>query len=646
MKPTTLLLASVSVLASFATAAPAADISAAAAASSPAPVHGSDSNKHQAHKGHEGHADHKDHADHAHMEMEPSPASMHSGHHHGRKNILEDPNLEPQQRAYWEQYDPTTFLSSPEGNKFFLYSHIALNSLAWAFLYPVSLALSVAKSRFYLFAQLVQVAVFIGALLTLAVYGGTAPALYPGNSYSKMSVAMLFISLTHFSAAVIKSLSNWAVRARESGSKWVKKPNGATLDGAELALLTLETYDPYRNPAVRPSQDSGHAADSPDELSDKEDQEDSKPLHLDDFDAKPQNRLVARIMDNKAVYATVSNLGTTSKFVYSVLNRPLFVVGYGYLLMGLATLFCLGTGKNVFNILAHLIKGSVFFLYGVLTLLRYLGAFANRGMAWNIAPGSAWDPNHVKWNKTGGYLVKPRSWLSRFRVPSMEFVECSLILLYGSSNVFMERFANKSGPWSHMDLQHASIAFMYFGGGLCGMLVESNTVRRWVNRAISTHQNDDEDDRNSGMIGSLSVNPIPAFIVFWTGALMSQHEQALPLSSAIHSQWGYLLCAAAMFRLLTYALVLVSPPKSTVPSRPFTELLASFCLLCGGLVFMESNRETVEAMVWRALDSMFTLNVNVGVTALIMAWITVVMAVKAWATPRRTKVVLPTMQQV
>ena len=562
--------------------------------------------------------------------MEPSPVSMHGGHQHGRKNILEDPNLEPQQRAYWELYDPTTFFSAPAPRKSFLYAHIVLNVAAWAFVYPVSLALSVAKSPRYLIAQTFQFALFLAALFSLAVYGATAPRdLYPGNAYSRMSVAMLFISSAHWIAAIVKACAAWAVATKRS-----------PMDGADYVLANMA---PSAGRLIRPSQDSGHGADSDSSLTAK-DEDDDEDLHLYDapLDTEPssafetsstQNRLVSRIMSNPTVYTLVSRLETAARIVYGILNRPLVVVGVSYLFIGTATVFRMGMQNRVYNILAHFIKGGVFFFYGVLTLLRYMGAFANRGMAWNSLPVVKTKKGKVIRSLSGG----SNKW---FNVPSMEFIECSLIFFYGSTNVFMEHLGNTTGEWSHKDLQHISIAFMYFGGGLCGLLIESATVRRLVNRTLSTSNDEAEDQVNSGMLGSLSLNPFPAFIVFWTGVLMSQHEQATPLSTVIHMQWGYLFSVGAIFRFITYLVMFLKPPTSSVPSRPATELVTSFCLLCGGLVFMQSNTETVEAMIYRSLDGMFTLNVTVGITALIMAWIMVVYTIKAWASRRQPRLAL------
>lgn len=559
--------------------------------------------------------------------MVPSPVSMQHVQAHSRKNILENPNLEPQQRAYWEQYDPTTFFSAPAPRKSFLYAHIFLNVAAWVFAYPVSLALSVAKSPRYLIAQTFQFALFLAALFALTVYGATAPRdLYPNNSYSRMSVAMFFMTSVHWAAALVKACAAWAVSAKRS-----------PMDGADYVLANMTSSTGH---LIRPSQDSGHGVDSDSSLT-AQDEEDDDDLRLYDapltnepssaFEtSSSQNRLVSRIMSNSKVYATVSRLETAARIVYALLNRPLFVIGVSYLFLGTATVYRMGVERRIYNILAHFIKGGIFFFYGVLTLLRYMGAFADRGMAWNTLPIVK-----TKKGKVIPSLSGARSgWLN---LPSMEFVECALIFIYGCSNVFMEHLGNKDGVWSHKDLQHTSIAFMYFGGGLCGLLIESATVRRLVNRAFSTSNDETEDKAHSGMLGSVSLNPFPAFIVFWTGVLMSQHEQATPLSTSIHTQWGCLLSVGALFRFTTYILMFLKPPTSSVPSRPATELVTSFCLICGGLVFMQSNTETVEAMMYRSLDSMFTLNVTVGISALIMAWVMVVSTIKFWASRRQIR---------
>lgn len=44
----------------------------------------------------------------------------------------------------------------------------------------------------------------------------------------------------------------------------------------------------------------------------------------------------------------------------------------------------------------------------------------------------------------------------------------------------------------------------------------------------------------------------------------------------------------------------------------------------------------MDVMVWYDLDAMFTFNIAVGLSAFIMAWEIVVIAVKAWAEKRES----------
>lgn len=100
-------------------------------------------------------------------------------------------------------------------------------------------------------------------------------------------------------------------------------------------------------------------------------------------------------------------------------------------------------GAEVYSGLAHFIKGGVFFWYGILTLGRWAGCFAEIGWSWNIKPHN-----------------------ERRFTPTAEFVESFLIFLYGSTNVFLEHLAAWGSAWSAQDLEHISITIMFIGGGL------------------------------------------------------------------------------------------------------------------------------------------------------------------------------------
>lgn len=601
------------------------------------------------------------------VKVDPSPGSLIHPHHHGMA-ILDDPNLEPQQRAYWESYNDTTFFSDVVPNKGFLYAHILLNVLAWVFLAPIVVLLSVENFSLYMVLQTVQSSIAIVSLLMLSIFSTTVPRdLYPNNAYGKMSIIMFFVVIVHYLAALVKSLSNWL--SKYSGD--------LPMDGADYVLANLRTNGSTNG---RRSHDSGHAPY--DDIDDEENQIDYTSGQLRDdiyhnggndrdsleedsglvgrlsssmnseqtalssggFEHRLQDKYMARFMKKPVLQNLVFRTERMADIVYTIINRPLLFFAYIYLLTGVAVVFCVGISNEIYNTLAHYIKGSVFFLFGLVTLARYLGAFKSRGMAWNLKPGSSLDdtiskkfdrvttiPIHLQTNRPDIFLRLCH------KIPSIEFVESGLVFIYGISNIFLEHLGNRDGNWSHKDLQHASIAFMYIGGGLCGLLVEASAFNRLKDafNGFSSDSDSTVDQIELRRQKGYSFNPFPAFIVFWTGALMSKHQQELELSTEIHSQWGTLLCVGAIFRLFTYLMLYLAAPNTTKPVKPFTELVTSFCLICGGSVFIQSSSASVNSMVYKGLDSMFTLNINVGVTALIMAWEMIVWAIKDWAAKRR-----------
>lgn len=87
----------------------------------------------------------------------------------------------------------------------------------------------------------------------------------------------------------------------------------------------------------------------------------------------------------------------------------------------------------VLGCIAHLIKGGIFYFYGIITFARYLGCFAEKGWAWNRVDGA-----------------------SKF---SFEMIESFLIFTYGITNTWMEHFG-QNPEWTHKDFEHASLAFM------------------------------------------------------------------------------------------------------------------------------------------------------------------------------------------
>lgn len=128
------------------------------------------------------------------------------------------------------------------------------------------------------------------------------------------------------------------------------------------------------------------------------------------------------------------------------------------------------------------------------------------------------------------------------------------------------------------------------------MLVESTRIRDLLNTTADEtefdhpYHNDEVKQSSSPETYEFSLNPIPALVILMLGIMMSSHTQSTRTSSLVHQQWGNLLLGASFARGLTYVLLFLKPPKSVLPSRPPTELLASFGLISGGIIFMASVR--------------------------------------------------------
>ncbi|KAK9463250.1 uncharacterized protein V1516DRAFT_618824 [Lipomyces oligophaga] len=540
--------------------------------------------------------------------------------------------------AFVDNYDSTSFLNRDSG-RFLLVAHIVLMLISFVGLFPVSLMLSIAKSPLHTPLHIVFLAVVALGMIPIIIYSSQTTNLYPSSLHSWFGWVVLFLLVLHFAADQFQTLLGWVLSkpppAGGSGSVHVSPSSSHHLDDSVFASDYGFRYHPAPDGGREYVLETGHADDL---------ERLRQPHHPLTLEYRIQRTIATRCQPIRRALARLperllTSLLLLSSVVFSLLNRPMIFIAYFQILSGIVTATGMGQADKVYGLLAHFIKGSVFLWFGVLTFGRVLGAFANLGWAWNVRPP-------LPYSKL--------SFGARFFRCNIEMIESGLIFFYGITNIFMEHLGNKDGKWSHKDLQHVSIAFLYIGGGLCGLLYESSTIRSLFNAPLESglgslrstlRMGSSRRGAMSSVVESrlsepvqygTSFNPFPLFTVFFTGVLMSQHQQATALSTTIHMQWGYLFCIGCLFRVITYVTMYLSPPKSYYPARPITEVLASFCLIAGGGVFISSSQQIVEAMLYRKLDAMFTMNLAVGFTALFMAWIMVCMAVKGWATMRHT----------
>ncbi|KAI4187124.1 MAG: hypothetical protein L6R41_003030 [Letrouitia leprolyta] len=546
--------------------------------------------------------------------------------------------------------------SEPVPETYFTYSglsslmlaHVGLMLAAWFFVLPIgsfkcplhvrfadgppAVMLSVARSRSAPLIQLGFLALNSLGLLLGLIYNRKTPKLYEENLHHKLGWIITFILLVHFVVGLLRFSTNEKAN-----------PEADNDEGVSFMPISTDHMNGYQQmhpesdaSMHRYSHDSGHGTEydsrTSNSLTDSHEGKDEQPREYgqqlrDDYANNAENprwfgfAAIDRALSS-AHQLVPSWLMKLMSVFYDAVNISILVIGFVLILSGLITYAGIFKGSNIFNGLAHSVKGGIFFWYGLLTLGRWMGCFAEYGWSWNVRPPAG--------------MVSTR----KAKMPSAEFVESFVIFLYGSTNVFLEHLAAWGDKWTAEDLEHVSISVMFLGGGLCGMLIESRRVRDLLNASLARwnagrDQYPFKEQCTPPKTYSFSMNPMPGLIILLLGLMMSSHHQHSMISTMVHKQWGSLFVGFALARAVTYILMYLSPPSSYLPSRPPSEIVSSFCLISGGLIFIASNKDTVAAMERHNINAMFIFTVTMGWTAFLMAWQLIVLAIKGWAVQKR-----------
>lgn len=533
-----------------------------------------------------------------------------------------------------------------------VYAHIAMMIISWCIVLPLALMLSVARSRYHLPAQVVFHIVNGLGMFTGFVYNHSTPDLYKHNAHHPIGWVVTSFTFAWTLMSLYVAYSEY--RSKRAGGQSV----------TAHAMAHHNRWQSYSdNVAARYSRDSGHGTErnsssllgsrqnSQDSFGPKPEAPDSPSYDHDDDDVEPErngllgDNRVDRFISRSVRRIATPNASKVVRFSQIVIEKFLLLLGFLAIATGFITWGGLFKGREVFSGAAHFIKGGIFFWYGLLTLGRWMGAFSEFGWAWNIRPAY---PLVSRW---------------KTRIPSAEFTESFVIFLYGASNVFLEHLNAWGKAWTHQDFEHVSITLLFFGGGLLGMMIESSTARKLMNTTVELQQKDREEHevdeaadvastsrfaRTSGAApsaavtpnhnlwlqpatNSISLNPFPGLVIMLLGIMMSSHHQTSMVSTMMHAQWGTLFVGFAMARAATYIILYIKPPTSHYPARPPSELITSFCLTAGGLMFMFSARDSVNAVESVGLDAMTVFTVTMGLSALILAWVVVCFVLKGWA---------------
>ena len=214
----------------------------------------------------------------------------------------------------------------------------------------------------------------------------------------------------------------------------------------------------------------------------------------------------------------LSNMRKVFVTAHSWIGKLMPVVAWVQMIFGGITALGYCREDHLGQCLAHFIMGGAFIGYGiVMTIILLVGQF----------------------------------WLRRTG-RSQEFFDSLLIAAWGCVNTFTEHRWGQ--PWGGNDLQHTTMGIVWWCAGLLGV---------WLSR--SRH-------------GRPRRNLIPGIVILLTGWGMSAHPQHLPLSTMVHTVFGYTLMAAGATRIIEISFVLrdsrgFNEPNSFQHLPPFVSLL-------------------------------------------------------------------------
>lgn len=181
---------------------------------------------------------------------------------------------------------------------------------------------------------------------------------------------------------------------------------------------------------------------------------------------------------------------------HGIVGKAMPVVAWVQMIFGGITALGFCREDHLGQCLAHFIMGGAFIAYGILLTIMML-------------VGQAWL------RRTGR---------------SQEFFDSAVIAAWGCVNTFTE---HKWGTaWVGNDIQHTTMGVIWWCAGLAGI---------WLSRKRD---------------GAPKRNFIPGFVILITGWGMSGHPQHLPVSTMVHTMFGYTLMAAGLSRIIEVAFVL------------------------------------------------------------------------------------------
>lgn len=304
--------------------------------------------------------------------------------------------------------------------------------------------LSIARSRLALSTQLAFLSVNAIGLVVGTIYNAQTPDFYENNAHHKLGWLVTWITLVQAITSLLRSyvLSHDGMRRETAGSGAVRYQRVKNLRTAEQHRYSRDSGHGTEPNSPRTSSSASEQAYEEERLYGSSAHRDTEPEDEQEKHGLLGDNAANCILAPKLSWIAQSRGMRYLDLLYGFTDRMMLILSFMAITTGGVTYGGFFKGHYIFSGLAHFVKGGIFFWYGLFTLGRYFGAFADLGWAWNI--------------------------ISCRKGVTAEFVESFLIFFYGSTNVFLEHLGSWGREWSAGDLEHVSISVMFFGGGLVG----------------------------------------------------------------------------------------------------------------------------------------------------------------------------------
>ncbi|EJC98147.1 uncharacterized protein FOMMEDRAFT_130141 [Fomitiporia mediterranea MF3/22] len=221
-------------------------------------------------------------------------------------------------------------------------------------------------------------------------------------------------------------------------------------------------------------------------------------------------------------------------------------------------------------------------------------------------------------------LIAGEAWIKRTG-RSPEWWDSWVIMLWGIVNTFTE---HRGSHWSHKDMQHTVLGVLWWAGGALGIWLSRNNQR----------------------------SVVPSIIIILTGWAMSEHAQALMLSTKVHSAFGAVLMLAGLTRIIEVCFVAPRYEKDVplssdsdrqsdrtlgpgAPEQPRLSIahafrhLPPFLLIVAGLLFMSATDEEIRFVADNEMDHVTYVLIMISLAFTIYTF--VLFLIHMWGTTGR-----------